>query len=358
MMRSTCRTVRLCAKDALWGVPVFGNLLNMMGAVPVYRTRDHGADARKKNEQMYTAVHETLAAGDMIGIAPEGTSRFLPFMAKLRTGPARIALGAVSRMLPSNPKFCVKICPCGLTYTHREKFRSDVSIVYGKPIVVDASWLEGNGKYDDYEVAVRDLTIKIDARLREITINAPNWEIITAAMTAARIHRPLGTKISLTAYLQHLRGWVEMLKPVTEDGGRVVPLDKDAVYVKTKLMEYQSVLDSKGIKDARVHATEQHGAIPKYVLISRMVKRFFLCALLFSCAIPGLVLWAPVWLAIKWGERCMMAKGPRWNDSVAEMKMRYGFSESMRLRSWAFCGWSDERDDRHSLRTRHHSPVL
>ena len=324
LMRSMPRQIRFCAKASLWNVPVFGNLVTMSGAVPVYRTREYGQDARKKNEVMYKAVYETLARGDMIGIAPEGTSRFLPFMARLKSGPARIALGAVRRNLVNDPNFCVKICPCGIAYTHREKFRSDVALAYGEPLVVDASWLEGNGKFDDYEEAVEALGRAIEARLMERTINAPDWETTTAAMTAARIHRPLGTKISLTAYLQHLRGWVEILKPPSEEG-KGKPLDADAKYVRGKLLEYQKLLDTKMIKDSRVRVTEHHGAIPKHVLVMRMVQRTLLCAVLFACATPGLIIWSPVWFLIKRAERNLLAKGPRWNDSVAEMKMCYSF---------------------------------
>ncbi len=322
MIRSTPRQVRFCAKDSLWKVPVMGQLVDWSGAVPVYRIRDHGNNARQKNESMYVAVHDTLAAGDMIGIAPEGTSRFLPFMAKVKTGPARIALGAVRRNVEKNPTFCVKICPCGLAYTHREKFRSDVAVTYGAPIVVDASWLEGNGRFDDYEESVRALATAIEKSLTDITINAPDWETTRAAMTAARIHRPLGTKISLTDYLKHLRGWVEVLKPPSSEDEA---MDADVKYIRAKLLEYQKLLDTKQIKDSRVRVTEHHGAIPKHVLVMRMVQRFLLCIVLFAFAFPGLIMWTPVWFAIKRREKWLLAKGPRWNDSVAEMKMLYSF---------------------------------
>jgi glycerol-3-phosphate O-acyltransferase/dihydroxyacetone phosphate acyltransferase len=80
----------------------------------------------------------------MLGFAPEGVSRFLPYMCRpFKTGVARIAYETVHRNMSTNPDFSVKILPTGITFTHREKFRSDVLIMYQKPIVVDKTWMEG-----------------------------------------------------------------------------------------------------------------------------------------------------------------------------------------------------------------------
>ena len=327
VMRCTPLTLRFCAKDSLWKVPIMGQFVNWSGAVPVYRIRDHGLTARDLNKSMYSAVYDTLAKGDVVGIAPEGTCRFLPYMAKIKTGTARIALGAVRQNIKTNPNFRIKICTCGLTYTHREKFRSDVSVQYNEPIVVDASWLEGGGRFDDYETAVRALSKEIEGKLWSVTINCPDWETTMAAMTAARLHRPLGTKISLTQYLRHLRGWVEILKP-NEEGkqeGENATMDADVVFIRGKLLEYQKLLDFKKIKDIRVRQREHEGALPKYVIVLRMIVRAALCTGLLVCAIPGLVVWSPVWVFIKARERHLMSKGPTWNDSIAEMKMLYSF---------------------------------
>ena len=48
-------------------------------------------------------------------------------------------------------------------------------------------------------------------------------------------------------------------------------------------------------------------------------------------ALPGLVVWTPSWFLIRRAERNLLAKGPRWNDSVAEMKMLYGFLSTIAL---------------------------
>ena len=85
----------------------------------------------------------------------------------------------------------------------------------------------------------------------------------------------------------------------------------------------QELLDLKKIKDERVRTIEFQGPMPRHVIIMRMVQRALLCVTLFTCASPVLVVWAPTWYLLKRREWKLLSKGPRWNDSVAEMKMLY-----------------------------------
>lgn len=331
VIRSTPRMVRFCAKDSLWKLPIMGSLVKHSGAVPVYRAKEHGANARELNKAMFKDVYTALDNGQMLGFAPEGASRFLPFMAKpLKTGVARIAYETVSRNLDTNPGFRLKILPTGITFTHREKFRSDVVIFYDEPIIVDASWMEGNGRFETYRDAITELTKQLEDSLHAKTINCPDWETTKVAMTAARLHRPLGTQIGLGEYIMHLRGWVELLKPLgdAEDAGDAEKrppsyLHPEVPYLRKKLLEYQELLDLKKIKDERVRTIEFQGPMPRHVIIMRMVQRALLCVTLFTCASPVLVVWAPTWYLLKRREWKLLSKGPRWNDSVAEMKMLY-----------------------------------
>ena len=59
---------------------------------------------------MFKNVYDALGRGEMIGIAPEGVSRFLPFMAEpLKTGPARMALAAVELHMEKDENYQIKI---------------------------------------------------------------------------------------------------------------------------------------------------------------------------------------------------------------------------------------------------------
>ena len=117
-----------------------------------------------------------------------------------------MALAAVEKHIAENENYKIKILPTGITFTHREKFRSDVVIMYGEPIVVDKTWVNNPKRFPTHEDAVKELTRQISDSMLARTINCPDWETTQVALTAARVHRPLGTKISLGDYVLHLRG--------------------------------------------------------------------------------------------------------------------------------------------------------
>ena len=161
LIRKTPRMVRFCAKDTLWNVPFMNIFIRNSGALPVYRRREHGDAAEALNLEIFRKVILALRQGGCVGFAPEGVSRFLPYMEQpLKTGLARIALEAVEQALAAGEdRFTVRLVPVGLTFTHREKFRSDLCLRYCTPIVVDANTLEQHG--GDVRVAARELTAQV-----------------------------------------------------------------------------------------------------------------------------------------------------------------------------------------------------
>ena len=80
LIRKTPRMVRFCAKDTLWSVPIMKYFIRNSGAVPVYRHREHGEEAKNLNLEVFRTVIGALRQGACLGFAPEGVSRFLPYM--------------------------------------------------------------------------------------------------------------------------------------------------------------------------------------------------------------------------------------------------------------------------------------
>uniref|UniRef100_A0A7S2ITC4 Phospholipid/glycerol acyltransferase domain-containing protein n=1 Tax=Haptolina brevifila TaxID=156173 RepID=A0A7S2ITC4_9EUKA len=334
LIRKTPRMVRFWAKDALWNMPVMKYFIRNSGAVPVYRAKDHGAQAKELNLEVFRTVISALRDGDCLGMAPEGVSRFLPYMeAPLKTGVARIALEAVAQSTAAgDPSYAVQIIPVGLTYTHREKFRSDLCMRYCPAITVDAAlaakYTDADGKLDSHAAAAV-ITRQLQNQLDEVTINAPTWSVLRLAITAARLHQPIGTDLSLGQYLTLVRGWVQVIKlgvAVPEGGisaAESPAADLEAASsLRTALCNYQDLLDKKGIKCERVRRAAGHGqALPWYWCVTGMAQRGLLFLVTMTMAAPGLLVFLPVWAYVKRRERFLLSKGPRWNDSVAEMKM-------------------------------------
>lgn len=160
------RSVRFLAKAPLWDDPKTSWLVKLGGAIPVYRASDNPALMRR-NLEMFTAVHQALAAGDAVGLFPEGISHSEPSLTPLKSGAARIALGAAPLVGHAFP-----IIPVGLVFREKETFRSEGVVLVGAPLMWDDLAARGS----DDGGAVRMLTERITTALREITVNLESWE--------------------------------------------------------------------------------------------------------------------------------------------------------------------------------------
>src|SRR5207244_5145757 len=87
------RRVSFLAKSPLFRMPILGYLVRALDCLPVYRQQDEGEDV-SKNREMFVAARKLLSRGGTIGICPEGVSHDEPRLRPIKTGAARIALGA------------------------------------------------------------------------------------------------------------------------------------------------------------------------------------------------------------------------------------------------------------------------
>lgn len=172
------RPVRFLAKAPLFTDRLVGWLVRGAGSIPVYRRQDDAAQVGR-NEEMFAAVHAALAGGAAVGIFPEGLSHSNPSLAPLRTGAARIALGAAAARGGSP----FPIVPIGLVFRDKDVFRSEALLVVGRPIGWDDLAARGSGEAE----VVRTLTERIDAALREVTLNLERWEDAPIVETAEAI---------------------------------------------------------------------------------------------------------------------------------------------------------------------------
>jgi 1-acyl-sn-glycerol-3-phosphate acyltransferase len=172
------RTARFLAKSTLWAHPVVMPLLALAGALPVYRKQD-GEDVRRNRETFDRALRE-LAAGGAVAIFPEGRSHNEPGGLPLKTGAARIALEATAapQSLP------LRVLPVGLVYEEKERFRSRVLVLVGRPLEVaaEAALYERAPRE-----AVRALTHRLYGALAELVPPFSTWEqarLVDAAVEA------------------------------------------------------------------------------------------------------------------------------------------------------------------------------
>ncbi len=170
------RQPRFLAADGLFRVPVLRSLLRLVAAIPVRRTQDGGGAA---NTAMFAASHDALVAGDALVIFPEGVATEGAAVSPLRTGAARIALGARAAGAAGPQLVAV-----GIHYQNRAALRQRVFVDVGEPLDLGTR-LEASGRdpataSDADHAAVRALTAELGRR------PAPDRAALVAAVEAYR----------------------------------------------------------------------------------------------------------------------------------------------------------------------------
>lgn len=153
-------------------------LFRLAEVVPVYRRGDGGGAGA--NTATFAACHEALAEGATLAVFPEGELHHEPSIAPLKTGAARIALGAAAEAGVAD----VVVLPVGIVYEDRGRFRSQTSVQVGTPVPVDP-WID---RYrEDPRAAVRALTEEVARGLRAVTVNHESWDDLRLVDRAAAI---------------------------------------------------------------------------------------------------------------------------------------------------------------------------
>jgi 1-acyl-sn-glycerol-3-phosphate acyltransferase len=176
---------RFLGKSTLWKILPLRPFLNLAGAIPVYRRQDEGSDTSRdlhRNTETFDRSYDLLAQGGTLALFPEGTSHSDPSLKPLKTGAARIVLEAEQKV----PGLGVRIVPVGLLFDAKQAFRSRALVQVGEPID-PAPEIDFAAR--DPVAAFRALTARIDAGLKDVTLNYHTWEDARLAARAADLYR-------------------------------------------------------------------------------------------------------------------------------------------------------------------------
>ena len=123
------RPVRFLAMASLFRILPLRPLLALGGAIPVHRAQDAARDGEgtRGNVDTFSACFAHLHDGGAIGIFPEGQASDEAHLLPIRTGAARIALGAHSRGAMG-----LRIVPVGLIYEDKQRARARAYVRVGE----------------------------------------------------------------------------------------------------------------------------------------------------------------------------------------------------------------------------------
>lgn len=166
LMSAVERRLVPIAKAPLFRNPLIAPFLKLVGAVPVHRREDIGAEP-VQNDAMFDRATAALDAGGAILIFPEGTSRPEPALRPLRTGTARMLLAAEAA---TRGRLGIRLVPAGLVFHEPGTFRTGRALVmFGEPVET-ADCIELYAR--DPAAAVRRLTDRLAKRLRAVMVEA------------------------------------------------------------------------------------------------------------------------------------------------------------------------------------------
>ncbi|CUM65434.1 uncharacterized protein PRCAT00003073001 [Priceomyces carsonii] len=240
---------------------------------------------RIDQKQVFGLVFKHLSAGNCIGIFPEGGSHDRTELLPLKAGVAIMALGTMSY----DPNCNVKIVPCGMNYFNAHKFRSRAVVEFGKPIEVPKTLVE---KYDNPETnreSVKELLDIITTGLKAVTVTCEDYETLMVIQAARRLYAGnLAHTLPLPLIVEMNRRLVLGYQTFKDE-----PRVQD---VKQKILKYNEKLKQLYLPDHHVEdCDESHKLRVIPVLIYRVLKLVFLMLL----ALPGAVLFSPVFLTSK-----------------------------------------------------------
>ncbi len=284
------RRIAFLAKSTLFKIPVLGLLIRAVGALPLYRQQDAGADV-SKNQKTFAVVRELLVKGGAIAIFPEGISHNKPQLQPLKTGAARIALGTVS--VGENPSSLeLQIVPVGLFYTNKTTFRSEALLLYGAPIAVAPVALDADGQPP--KTAVKALTAKIEDALREVTLNAESETQLAAALVAEEVFA------SFTESENNLAARQEFLRDFLVE----IPAKSNAELEK-RLAGYDRKLDEFGIEPEFLALADYS----KFFIFKQAIVRLWYLILLAPVALIGIIAHFPAYQICKFLAYTQTKKG-------------------------------------------------
>jgi len=298
------RRVSFLAKAPLFRMPVIGSVCRAFQAIPVYRRQDPGTEMAR-NEETFDAARRVLLSGGAIALFPEGTSHSDPKLRPLKTGAARIALGAAAA-LPAP----LSVVPAGLYYRAKQTFRTAALLHFGEPFAVERLPLPP-GAEPPVE-AVLALTSRLERALREVTLQAEEETALALVARAQRIftaadevpERPLTLEEEFELRRRFLEGYRTLLQRWP---ARVAAVGR-------RMERYETALTAAGL-DAK-HLAPRSLTVRR--IITYALESVLVIGVLLPAALVGLVVHYPAYRAVGL-VATGIAKGEM--DSLATVKL-------------------------------------
>ena len=176
------RNPHFLARSTLFSSKLRARFFTSIRVLPVYRKEDAQKEMGK-NAEVFERCYQALEAGNALVIMPEGLSQMDGTLHEIKTGTARIGLGAEFR---NAFELGLKIVPAGINYSSPTEFFRDVQCRFGRPInLKDYQELYEKDEYG----AVYQVTNLIKDALEKLTTTVEQAETADVLKNLKKIYQ-------------------------------------------------------------------------------------------------------------------------------------------------------------------------
>ncbi|ORZ14728.1 hypothetical protein BCR42DRAFT_329160 [Absidia repens] len=267
-------------------VPLVGQLLLAGGVLPV-DTKTHS------NAKLFEHTLDCLGKGGVIALFPEGTSYTQPNHLPFKDGLSWATFEYLTQQKSNNSDdTSIPIIPVGITYTTKNKWRSDVVIEYGDPVIVGPNELVSYQK--DPKDAVKRLTQRIAEGVEKGTVNAPDWDTANAAFEARFILFGDARGIQLEDYVRISQS------PSVLDHNEACTAKNHQLIEERKELKTQLILCANNLKRMKLSALDirmyEKNEITQTHACLRLFSATASLVLQLPLFLPGLIINSPLYL--------------------------------------------------------------
>ncbi|KAG6003958.1 hypothetical protein E4U43_000816 [Claviceps pusilla] len=255
---------------------------HVKGPAPGYQGTKFKVAPNIDQTKVYKAVFARLLNGGCVGIFPEGGSHDRTELLPIKAGVAIMALGALEKA----PECGLKIVPVGMNYFHAHKFRSRAVVEFGTPFEIPPQLVEAYCNNRRREAIGKVIDTVYDA-LSAVTVSTPNYDTLMVIQAARRLYNPTGKKLPLPVVVELNRRLAQGYERYKDDE-RITSLS-------ASVKKYNSQLRYLNLKDHQVQYAKMSMFRVLFLLLYRSTKLL----VLFLGTVPGLLLFAPVFVATK-----------------------------------------------------------
>ncbi len=135
-------------------------VFNWLKMIPIYR-KEYDPDKVGQNKDIFKYCHRLMEKQGCLMIFPEGVCQTKYLLAPIKTGAARIALGAEDE---NDFELDIHLVPIGLNYSNPHRFRGNLTIDVGNPMTLRS--YKDEYRKDPID-AVKNLTAEIETQLKD-----------------------------------------------------------------------------------------------------------------------------------------------------------------------------------------------